>query len=263
MPDVGQVGRHRIVFTAVDPSGGSVTASSIIDVDSGTPVITRIVNAASRSEEAACSPGAVGRLEGRWLTEGPATSDSTGQSMELSGTVVRVNGVVVPILSTSLSRVDFLCPAAVAGTTLEIALQRPSAVAPPVQTISRAVAPGIFSMDESGMGQGLIIHTGTGTVAMIPNYRYQSRPALPDDPVTLYATGIDVTQEISLIAGGMELSPLSITASPGHAGVYEIAFKLPSAAQSGNTDVSLRVRLTDGSTLTSNKVSLATEMSQK
>jgi uncharacterized protein (TIGR03437 family) len=263
VPDVGQVGRHRIVFTAADPSGDSVTASTVIDVDSGTPVITHVVNAASQSADAACSPGAVGRLEGRWLTEGPATSDSTGQSTELSGTVVKVNGTIVPILSVSLSRIDFLCPEAAAGSTLEIDLQTPTAVAQPVKTVSRAAAPGVFSMDESGTGQGMITHSGTATLAMIPNYRYQSLAALPDESVTLYSTGIEATQQISVIVGGIEVIPESVTAVTVLAGMYQVSFRLPSGLADGDVDVSLKIRLADGTTVGSNHVLVATENTQR
>jgi len=262
VPDVSQQGRHHVVFRAVDSAGDSVTADSILEVDSGTPVVTRVVSAASRSEEAACGPGAIGRLEGRWLAEGQA-SDPSGNSRELSGTVVRVNGIVAPILSASRSRVDFLCPAAVPGSTLEVALQTSTGAALPVHTVFRHTAPGIFTLDESGSGQGMILHTGTATMAMTPNYRYRSRAALPDEPATIYATGIDPTQQISVIAGGIEVSPQSIIASPDIAGMYQITVTLPSGPADGNMAVFLKIKMWDGSIAMSNEVSVATETSQR
>ena len=40
------------------------------------------------------------------------------------------------------------------------------------------VAPGLFSVDGSGAGQGLVLHAGTTEVAMVRNYRYAGRPAV-------------------------------------------------------------------------------------
>jgi hypothetical protein len=261
VPGVGQQGSHSVSFTAIDSSGNSLTAQSIVDVDAGSPVVNRVINAASHSEEAACSPGAIGRLEGKWLTEGTSASDSTGQSTELSGTAVTVNGTAVRILSVSSSRVDFLCPAVPADAPLEITLQTPTAAAKPIQTVSRPAAPGIFSLDGSGRGQGIILHSGTTAMAMIPNYQYESRAAAPGESLTLYATGVDTTQAVAVIVGGTELNPVSVLADPALAGVYRIAFRLPSASVNGETEILLGNRLADGREYISNAVFAATEMS--
>jgi uncharacterized protein (TIGR03437 family) len=227
-------------------------------VDSGTAVVTRVVNAASRSEAAACSPGTIASLEGRWLVEGQATSDPTGHSTELSGTMVRVNGLDVPILSVSNSRVDFLCPAVVPGSTLQIALQTLTRVAQPIQTVSQQTAPGIFSLDGSGTGQGIVVHSGTATMVMTPNYQYLSRAAVPDDLVTIYATGIAPAQDVSVAAGGVAVSPQSIIAMPDMPGMYQITLRLPAGPAGGDMPVSLKIKNPDGSIVTSNEVQIAT-----
>ncbi len=264
VPDVASQGTHHVVFTQIGPAAGaSATASSTIEVDSGTPVVIRVVNAASRSEAAACSPGAIASLEGKWLVDGPAASDRAGRLTELSGTVVRVNGIEAPILSVSISRADFLCPAAVPGSTLEIALQTSTGAAQPIQTISRESTPGIFSLDESGTGQGMIMHSGSATMVMTPNYQLLSRAALPDDPVTIYATGIAALRELSVVAGGTEVSPQSIIAIPNLAGMYQVSARLPAGPAEGDISISLKMRMPDGSVVTSNDVRVATETLQK
>lgn len=53
-PDGTQLGAHDIDFTATDSAGGKASASVTVQVDSGDPVVTGIVNAASRSREAVC-----------------------------------------------------------------------------------------------------------------------------------------------------------------------------------------------------------------
>jgi uncharacterized protein (TIGR03437 family) len=263
VPGVASQGTHHIVFTEVSPTGGSATADSIIEVDSGTPVVTRVVNAASRSAAAACSPGAIASLEGRWLVEGQAASDPTGHSTELAGTMVRVNRIEVPILSASVSRVDFLCPEAAPGSTLQIVLQTLTGVAQPIQTVSQQTTPGIFSLDGSGTGQGVITHSGTATMVMTPNYQYLSRAAMPDELVTVYATGIAAAQEVWVVAGGVEVSPQSIVAIPDVVGMYQISVRLPSSPTGGDISIALKSKALDESLVTSNDVSVATESIQR
>ncbi len=259
VPDVASQGIHHVFFTEAGSVGGSVAADSIIEVDSGTPVVTRVSNAASRSGMAVCSPGAIASLDGRWLIEGQAAADPAGHSTELSGTVVRVNGMEVPLLSVSVSRVDFLCPAAAPGSTLAVVLQTPAGIAQPIQTTSREAAPGIFSLDGSGVGQGMIMHSGTPTVVMIPNYQYPSRAALPNESVTIYATGIASAQHVSVVAGGVEVSPESIVPVSDFAGMYQVSAHLPSGPAGGDMSISLKMIMPDGSVVMSNEVSVATE----
>jgi hypothetical protein len=259
VPDVPAHGAHRIVFSEVGPNGGSVSTGSVVEIDSGTPVVTRVINAASRSETSVCSPGAVASIEGRWLVEGTAASDSTGHSTQLSGTEVRVNGIPAPVLSVSISRVDFLCPAAMPGATLEIALQTLTDAAKPARVVSREATPGIFSLDGSGSGQGTITHSGTSLMAMIPNYQYDSRAAVPGESLTLYATGITAVREVSVVVGGVEARSPAIAAIPERAGVYRILVRVPSGLADGEVPITLQMKMADGSVVVSNEVLVATD----
>jgi uncharacterized protein (TIGR03437 family) len=246
-------GSHGVSFAAAVNPGAEPT----LEVHSGTPVVVRVVNAASLSEASACSPGAIGRLEGKWLAGDPE-SDLSGHSTQLSGSVVRIDGVIIPILSASRSRIDFLCPNAVAGSTIEITLQTLTGVALPVQTVMSATAPGIFTLNGSGTEQGVVNYSGTDVTAMIANPENASRAALPGETVTIYATGINPPQKISVMTGTTELKPESIVASTERAGVYEISVTLPNALADGDSEVLLKVLEADGSAIMSNKVSIAT-----
>jgi len=261
-PDVAQQGAHQVVFSATTVAGGQTLATSEIEVGPGVPAIVKVVNGASRSKDNACSPGAIGSLEGRWLAESDANADSTGGSTKLSGTSVTVNGAIVPILAATPTRVDFLCPNVSPETTLEIGVQTSYGVSPPVQTLSKQAAPGIFSIDSidgTGQGQGAIVHSGTSTMAMIHNYRYASEAAFPGEPVTIYATGITAQDEISIFVGQTELRPQSVLPVPGMAGVYELGVTLPWVLPDGEEVITLSVRMPDGRATSSNEVQFATQ----
>ena len=177
-PDSTQIGTHEIKFSAADSTGGSATASVTVQVDSGGPVVTGVVNAASRLREAACSPGAIATIEGRWLANGTTVTDPTGGSLELAGTKVWANGAAVPVLSASDEELNILCPEAVPGSELEFVVQTDHGTADPVRTKALSASPGLFSLDGSGRGQGRVSLRDTDQTAMIRNYQIAGQPVV-------------------------------------------------------------------------------------
>ena len=105
----------------------------------------------------------------------------------------------------------------------------------------------------------MIMHSGTPTLVMIPNYQYPSRAALPDEPVSIYATGIAAALEVSVVVGGVEVSPESMAPVHDFAGMYQVSVHLPSGPGGGDMPVSLKMKMLDGSVVTSNVVWVATE----
>src|SRR5215469_2324403 len=99
-PGVSQRGAHRVGFTATGRAGDPVTAQSLVEIESGSPTISRLVNAATRSEDAVCSPGAIARIEGRWLFEDSSMSGGSSSRVPRESTIVRVNGSEAPLLSS-------------------------------------------------------------------------------------------------------------------------------------------------------------------
>jgi uncharacterized protein (TIGR03437 family) len=260
IPDVSQIGRHLVTFIANGSDGQSSSTRSAIDVDSGAPVITRALNAASGSRDAVCSPGAIGRLEGRWLAEGSPVSDPTGHSTQLAGTVVTVNGASVPVLAASQSKVDFVCPAAASGVGLEIALQNSNGITQPLRTISHSVTPGLYSIDESGAGQGSVVHAGTRALAMVPNYHYSSRAAFAGDLLTIYAAGLANAAQVSVVVDNIPVSPTSVSQVDGVAGLYAVDIIVPAGvADEVDAPLYISVSMPDGATFASNKICVSIE----
>ena len=259
-PSAAQQGTYDPLFTGRSPSGELATGHVILEVDSGTPVVTRLVNGASRSQESACSPGAVGSLEGRWLSAGPAVSDASGSSLQLGGTTVRIDGAAVPVLYASATMVNFLCPNSIPGGQLSVVLETPDGLAQPVRTIARDLAPGIFSVEGSGAGQGMVFREGAASLAMIRNYRYDAQPAQPDEPILLYATGLDGAMTVTAVIGDIPVVPDAVSPMPGLAGVWQISFKVPHEAMTGNSvPVTVTAVTGGGSAATSNTVTMAIE----
>jgi uncharacterized protein (TIGR03437 family) len=253
IPGVDQQGTYDLPFTAAGLEGDMTTELLKLEVDSGLPVITRIVNAASRSQKAPCSPGALATIEGRWL------ADDSVASKQPPGTTVQINGAAVPVLYASPTRVDFQCPDS-QGSTLAIVVETAQGGTQPVEAAAGSLAPGIFSVDGSGSGQGAVMHAGSSNFAMVPNYRYAAQTAQAGDHLVIYATGIDGAMRIAVNVGGIETTPDSITPLPGYPGVSQVSFTLPQSTIPGETvDLSLTGLLWDGTTTNSNRISIAIE----
>ncbi|HTA45567.1 MAG TPA: choice-of-anchor D domain-containing protein [Bryobacteraceae bacterium] len=260
-PGAAQVGRHEIAFLAADQAGGVARASVSVQVESGEPVVTGIVNAASRSREAACSPGAIASIEGRWLISRTVPPDPSGGSIELGETKVLASGISIPILSASDTELNILCPDSAPGTDLEFVVQTDHGVAASVTTTVRSATPGIFSLDGSGTGQGLVFLENTSSVAMVRNYRLSAQPATSGDGLVFYATGIDHLTNVAVHIGEFQVAPRAISRLPNQAGLSQIVFSVPAGIMdSGELQLSLSGDNPESATVLSNVIKVATEM---
>ncbi len=258
-PDRTQLGAHEIAFASVDSTGATANASVTVQVDSGEPVVTGIVNAASRSREAACSPGAIAAIQGRWLITGAAVADASGSSTELAATRVWANGTAIPILSASDTELNVLCPNSVPGTELHaFVVQTDHGVAEPARTTTRSVAPGLFSVDGSGSGQGYVLLEGARTLAVVRNYRLPGQPAVPGEHLLVYATGIDRLTNISIQIGEAQIKPIAVNPVPEQPGLLQIVISIPDGVM-GESSLSLTGDTPESLTVRTNVLNIAVE----
>jgi hypothetical protein len=66
-PNESQAGQHKVMFTAINSADISTTERVRIDVGSGKPVVSSVLNAATNSPDAACSSGSIASLLGKWM----------------------------------------------------------------------------------------------------------------------------------------------------------------------------------------------------
>ncbi|HTP87921.1 MAG TPA: putative Ig domain-containing protein [Candidatus Acidoferrales bacterium] len=261
-PDQTQQGSFDVTFTATNSAGASANGDVVILVDAGKPVITDVRNAASQDMTAACSPGGVASLTGRWLASGdlPA-SDPTGASMQLGGSQVSINGSSVPVLYATAARLDFVCPTVDPGTTLSISVQAANGNTDPVQTTVQSLAPGLYSLDGSGQGQGLVTLSGTSLLAATRAYNVLGQPAEPGDSIALLATGLGSASVLPVVTiGGITVTADSVQAVAGAAGLVQVIVKVPLGVAPGDAvPVVMQMTAPDGSVVQSNTVALAIE----
>jgi uncharacterized protein (TIGR03437 family) len=234
-PAAAQQGVYTVAFTATDSTSASSSGSVTVYVDSGVPVVSRVVNAASQMQPA-CSPGAVASVLGRWL--GSATqpaSDLTGASTALGGAQVMVNGAPVQVLTVSSKRIDFLCPFYYTGTVLNVSVQTGAGSSVPAQTTMQAVTLGLFSTTASGQGQGVVFLAGTSLLATSRTYLNLGQPAQPGDAITIRVTGMGAASSALPMVkfGDLFARADSVTPVVGMAGVEDIAVMVPPGVADG------------------------------
>ncbi len=271
------VGRREVTFTATDSAKASATGSVVILADPGKPIITDLRNAGSQvpqdvpakmpnpSQPApmSCSPGSVASLIGRWLASGtqPA-SDATGNSTQLAGAEVMVNGNLAPVVYASATRVDFVCPAAVSGGVLEISAVIDGTVSNVVHADQQATL-GLYSADGSGQGQGMVTLAGTSLLATPRSYLNNGQPAEPGDTISILATGAGLETsppQVEVSIGGVSTTASQIQAMPGMAGVYQMNVTVPASVFPGDAiPVILKATDSNGNAIASNTVTIAVE----
>ena len=111
----------------------------------------------------------------------------------LAGVHVLFDGVPAPIIYASPGQVNVAVPYAVAGqSTTTVQVEYLGAVSAPVSLPVAAAAPGLFTANATGSGQGAILNAGDSSVNSAAN------PAARGDWVSIYGTGAGVTNPASV-----------------------------------------------------------------
>jgi uncharacterized protein (TIGR03437 family) len=143
---------------------------------------------------------------------------------------------------------------------MQLVVQTGHGTAEPLQTVVRSATPGIFSLDGTGAGQGLVLLPGANVVAMIRNPEVAGQPAVSGDQVAVYATGIERLANVSVQIGEVQVTPVSITAVANRPGLYRIAVTVPAADwEAGDFPLSLSGDAPDGANWHSNVVNVAVD----
>ncbi len=163
-----------------------------------------------------------------------------------SGVQVLINGVAATVLSAQASKITAVVPAGVSGTYATVQVQSGGASSNSVLVPVAAAAPGIFSQDGSGFGQGVIFNQD-GTL------NSPAHPASLGERITLYATGIgpydlingyaQTTTPVTVLIDGFYCNGVAAFIGPvsGFPGdVYRLTVYVPTPAQVGaiNPDLS-------------------------
>jgi len=120
-----------------------------------TPVVSRVVNSASYQPTFG-SPGSIASIFGANLAATTAAAQAVPLPFELGGTSVTVLGQAVPLYYVSPVQINFQVPnAGVVDLVVSTAAGTSQPYGPPDNAWNEA---GVFTMDESGCGQGAVLN---------------------------------------------------------------------------------------------------------
>ena len=219
-----------------------------------------VVNGASfAAAPAPVAPGAIVAVFGTGFTAGAETFSTlfgTDDRLvsDLVGARATVNGLPAPIFYATSGQMGIQIPTEVAGATATIQITTAGQASASRSIAIDTAAPGIFTTNSQGSGQGVIVNAQTGVLAAaagsVPGGTTQ--PARPGEDITIFATGLG--QTTPAVPTGARPSGLTRTAvtptvtidgqpaevtysglSACCVGLNQINVKVPAAARAGNS----------------------------
>ena len=238
---------------------------------SGAPVILAgaVVHGASQRGDVPIAPGSLVTLYGTNLSERTTGLNALPLPTEKEGTEVLLGGQPLPILFASPAQINAQLPFNLpSNAVLQIVVRRNAQISVPESFVVAPAQPGIFTKNQQGTGQGIVVRSDQVTLAE------PGAPARRGEAVVIYGTGLGPVNQIVTAGNQAPSSPLAVTLStvevliggksaqvlfsgltPGFAGLYQVNAILPADSPTGNAvPLSLRV---DGRL--SNSVEIAVE----
>lgn len=245
--------------------GGNQTVTVNLTVTAGpTPVVTAITNAASM-QPGPMAPGEIITIFGTNI--GPA-SPASGTGFQptaagtvpttLAGTTVTINNVQAPLIFVSPNQINAIAPYQLSGqSTANVSVTINGATSASFQAQVVATAPAIFSLAESGSGQGAILNQN-GSV------NGSSNPAARGSIIQIFGTGegqlvpaqqtgcftgstlplpAPVATPITVTIGGQPATPITYAGEAPTlvCGVIQINATVPANIATGNQPVVLTI----------------------
>jgi uncharacterized protein (TIGR03437 family) len=249
-------GGVTLFVTAMGPNvtGGQNQVSGTVSAVAAagpTPIVTKqgVVQAASEQGGVPITPGGLIAVYGGNLSEGVGLGTSLPLPQQLMGTQVLLANQPLPILYTSAGQLNVQVPYGVpVNTQLQLTVQHGTTLSLPESLVVAAAAPGIFTVNESGTGQGVIMKSDGVTLAQ------PATPASIGETVVIYCTGLGAVTPAVTEGSPAPFSPLAWTVNPvtvtiggvaapapsfygltpGLAGLYQVNVAVPSGIATGD-----------------------------
>lgn len=232
---------------------GKMSVTGRLQTNAQPPVVGQgaIVNGASYASATPVAPGSLITVFGSKLAQAKASASSLPLPTELGGSSIVLAGRQAPLLFASDGQVNAMIPFGTAvNTQQQVIVMRGSTISVPQGVTVSAVAPGIFTSDGSGKGQGTIF------LGNSKNLADHAHPARAGDVVVIYCTGLGEVQppvstgspapsappattvnQVKVTIGGLAAGVQFSGLTPGFVGVYQVNAVVPAAAAGDHVPV--------------------------
>jgi len=265
-----------IVFAA---GGANVVVPAVLVVGGG-PIPVGIINASGFGQSSVVAPGSYLAIYGAELAgSGTTSAASLPLPATLNGTQVTLGGIPMPLLYAAAGQINAIVPQTLTrGNSYPLVITS-GHVSDPVALVVQELQPGIYSVDSSGSGPGIVADALTG------NLIGTSNPAHASQILTVYCTGLGPVQglqgqpppadgaaapthiiyktnaTVTATIGGLPATVLFSGLTPTLAALYQVNVQVPAGVIPGSS-VPLTIVATDqttGAIGASNKVTIAVQ----
>jgi uncharacterized protein (TIGR03437 family) len=216
-------------------------------------------------------------LFGEHLSFGEQVSVRFPKPSQMNAVVVKVDGAAVPLIYTDPNQINFVLPYNLEPRPITITVSNAGSESAAANASVAIDAPGIYTTNQSGEGQGAILIAGTGLLASSTREFFAlTRPARRGEVVEIYATGLGAVTNPPVAGEAARSEPLSRTIqqpivtiggeraeiffsglTPGFSGLYQVNARVPQNARAGD-DVPVTLRMGESGS-PSNTVTMAVE----
>jgi uncharacterized protein (TIGR03437 family) len=206
-----------------------------------------VLNGASLRGDAPLAPGGIVALFGSRLADATLPASSLPLQTQLAGVRISVGGQPMPLFFASDGQVNGLLPFELAPNTRhQLVVRRGSSLSVPEPIVVSEATPAVFTRDQSGRGQGIILDGG-GRLAEPGN------PAAAGDVVVIFCAGLGAVQPpvpagqpapanpLARVAAPVEVrfgdiagNVLFAGLTPGFTGLYQINVQIPPGVPPGD-----------------------------
>lgn len=261
-PRAGVTGRVTATITGFAiGAGGKVIGDQVdvaIDIANRTPAPVvgsgGVLNAASFESNRPVAPGSLVTFKGDQLAVTGPGQVGSGVPLpdKLNGTEVRLAGRSLPLLYAEAGQINAQLPFDLPPNTQHhLVVYRSDAVLSVPEAITIAPAkPAVFTVNQSGSGQGTIVNGVTNVVADA------GHPVKEGDVITIYCTGLgavsptvpegapppasplsNTVNPVTVTVGGAPAQVLYSGLTPGITGLYQVNAVVPSRIEHGDNVV--------------------------
>lgn len=228
--------------------------------DSGLIPVVRsgaLRHSATLQTEVPVAPGHLISILGNGLSNKEEAANTPPLPRRLNDTEVILGGRPLSLLYTSSGQINAQIPYDIpSNTEQQLYVIRDRTLSVPEKFVIAAAQPGIFTVNQQGFGQGIIVLPDGVTVADTKS------PAPRGSEVILYASGLGavtpaveageaapnppprVVAPVQVTIGGRDAPLLAATLSPGVAGRYEVRVRVPADSPTGN-EIPVILKCTD------------------
>ncbi len=251
--DVASTAPSQVTNQVSVSGGGSAMAiasdsTTVMASAAGPSIPSGAVLNAAANLPGPVAPGSIAVAYGNFLLGSASSAQNTPWPTNLAGLSLQFGAAKAPLYYVSGSQVNFQVPWELAGNSEGALIPSVSDQTGAGQTVSLApFAPGVFSTNSQGTGQGAIIDVsgklidssnpaiaGTAVVEIyctglgpVGNQPTTGSPA-PSSPLAQTITTPTVT------IGGASAPVLFSGLAPGYVGLYQLNVQVPTAAPAGN-----------------------------